>query len=200
MWIAVLAAVGGLVIPAIAAIAAAVLLGPPSVQHASQVAKLAGAALTVAEAIFAGLGAAALVEAGWRRVGLPGSGPANFLPLRYIRHRLANKHVKELIDQLRNSPAQPSRESLRALLDLSRELARRDIYTRAHSGRVSRLCVELGQRIGLSPEDCEIARLAGLLHDIGKLEIPASILNKPGPLDPDEAELVRNHPAIGAAL
>ncbi|MGH2718552.1 MAG: IPT/TIG domain-containing protein [Actinomycetota bacterium] len=200
VWIAILAAVGGLVIPAIAAIAAAVLLGPPSVAHSSQLAKLAGAALTVAEAIFAGLGAAALVEAGWRRIGLPGSGPANFLPLRYIRHRLANKKVKELIDQLRDSPAQPSRESLHALLDLSRELARRDIYTRAHSGRVSRLCVELGQRIGLSPEDCEIARLAGLLHDIGKLEIPAAILNKPGPLDPDEAELVRNHPAIGAAL
>lgn len=200
IWIALLAAVGGLVIPAAAAIAAAVLLGPPSVAHASQLAKLAGAALTAAEAIFAGLGAAALVEAGWRRAGLPGSGPANFLPLRYIRHRLANKHVKELIEQLRTSPAQPSRESLRALLDLSREMARRDIYTRAHSGRVSRLCVELGQRIGLSPEDCEIARLAGLLHDIGKLEIPSSILNKPGPLDPDEAELVRNHPAIGAAL
>ncbi|HWD07995.1 MAG TPA: IPT/TIG domain-containing protein [Actinomycetota bacterium] len=200
IWIALLAAVGGLLIPAAAAIAAAVLLGPPSVAHASQLAKLAGAALTAAEAIFAGLGAAALVEAGWRRVGLPGSGPANFLPLRYARHRLANKHVKELIEQLRTSPAQPSRESLRALLDLSREMARRDIYTRAHSGRVSRLCVELGQRIGLSPEDCEIARLAGLLHDIGKLEIPSSILNKPGPLDPDEAELVRNHPAIGAAL
>jgi hypothetical protein len=200
LWVALLAAFAGLLIPAAAAIAAAILLGPPSVPHASQIAKLAAAALTVAEAIFAGLGAAALVEAGWRRIGLPGSGPANFLPLRYIRHRLANRHVHELLDQLRDAPPEPSRESLRALLDLSRELARRDIYTRAHSGRVSRLCVDLGKRIGLSPEDCEIARLAGLLHDIGKLEIPSAILNKPGPLDPDEAELVRAHPVIGASL
>jgi hypothetical protein len=200
LWVALLAAFSGLLIPAAAAIAAAILLGPPRVPHASQIAKLAAAALTVAEAVFAGLGAAALVEAGWRRIGLPGTGPADFLPLRYIRHRLANRHVHELLDQLREAPPEPSRESLRALLDLSRELARRDIYTRAHSGRVSRLCIDLGKRIGLSPEDCEIARLAGLLHDIGKLEIPSAILNKPGPLDPDEAELVRAHPVIGASL
>lgn len=199
-WLTVVATLGGLVIPAIAAIAAAVLLGPPQVPHASKAASLAAAALTIAEAIFAGLGAAALIEAAWRRVGLPGSGPANFLPLRWIRHRIAHRNVQSIIDRLRQAPATPSRESLKSLLDLSRELARRDIYTRAHSGRVSRLTVEVGQKIGLSPEECEMARLAGLLHDIGKLEIPTSILNKPGPLDPDEAELVRTHPSVGAAL
>src|SRR5438105_822509 len=199
-WLTVVATLGGLVIPAIAAIAAAVLLGPPQVPHASKAASLAAGALTIAEAIFAGLGAAALIEAAWRRVGLPGSGPANFLPLRWIRHRIAHRNVQVIIDRLRQAPAAPSRDSLKSLLDLSRELARRDIYTRAHSGRVSRLTVEVGQKIGLSPEEYEMARLAGLLHDIGKLEIPASILNKPGPLDPDEAELVRHHPTFGAAL
>lgn len=200
LWLTVLATLGGLVIPAIAAIAAAILLGPPRLPHTSRAASLAAAGLTIAEAIFAGLGAAALVEAGWRQLGLPGSGPANFLPLRWIRHRIAHRNVQIIIDRLRQNPTAPSRDSLRALLDLSRELARRDIYTRAHSGRVSRLSVEVGQRIGLSPDECEMARLAGLLHDIGKLEIPASILNKPGPLDPDEAELVRHHPMIGAGL
>ncbi|MCW3044448.1 MAG: diguanylate cyclase with sensor [Actinobacteria bacterium] len=199
-WLTVIATLGGLVIPAIAAIAAALLLGPPQVPHASRAASLAAAALTIAEAIFAGLGAAAVVEAAWRRVGLPGSGPANFLPLRWIRHRIAHRNVQAIIDRLRQTPAAPSREAQKALLDLSRELARRDIYTRAHSGRVSRLSVEVGQKIGLSPEECELARLAGLLHDIGKLEIPTSILNKPGPLDPDEADLVRTHPTVGAAL
>ena len=199
-WLTVVATLGGLVIPAIAAIAAAILLGPPQVPHASKAASLAAGALTIAEAIFAGLGAAALIEAAWRRVGLPGSGPANFLPLRWIRHRIAHRNVQVIIDRLRQAPAAPSRDSLKSLLDLSRELARRDIYTRAHSGRVSRLTVEVGQKIGLSPEECELARLAGLLHDIGKLEIPTSILNKPGPLDPDEAELVRTHPTVGAAL
>src|SRR5947208_2608839 len=199
-WLTVVATLGGLVIPASAAIAAAILLGLPQVPHASKAASLAAGALTIAEAIFAGLGAAALIEAAWRRVGLPGSGPANFLPLRWIRHRIAHRNVQTIIDRLRQTPAGPSRESLKSLLDLSRELARRDIYTRAHSGRVSRLTVEVGQKIGLSPEECELARLAGLLHDIGKLEIPTSILNKPGPLDPDEAELVRTHPTVGAAL
>src|SRR3989440_5095104 len=199
-WLTVLATLGGLVTPAIAAIAAALLLGPPQVPHASRAASLAAAALTIAEAIFAGLGAAAVVEAAWRRIGLPGSGPANFLPLRWIRHRIAHRNVQAIIDRLKQSPAAPSRESQKALLDLSRELARRDIYTRAHSGRVSRLSVEVGQKIGLSPDECELARLAGLLHDIGKLEIPSSILNKPGPPDPDEAELVRGHPMVGAAL
>jgi hypothetical protein len=86
------------------------------------------------------------------------------------------------------------------LLELARQLARRDVFTRAHSGRVSRLSVEVGQRIGLSAEEIEITRLAGLLHDIGKLEIPTSILHKPSALNPAEAELVRHHPEIGASL
>src|SRR5262245_1013232 len=110
-WLTIVATLGGLVIPAIAAIAAAVLLGPPQVPHASRAASLAAGALTVAEAIFAGLGAAAVIEAGWRRVGLPGSGPANFLPLRWIRHRIAHRNVQTIIDRLRQSPATPSRDS-----------------------------------------------------------------------------------------
>src|SRR5437870_5165578 len=128
-WLTLLATLGGLVIPAAAAIAAAVLLGSQTVPHSSRAATLAAGALTVAEAIFAGLGAAALVEAGWRRVGLPGSGPATFLPLRWIRHRIAHRHVAALIQRLQQYPPQPSRESLSGLLDLSRELARRDIHT-----------------------------------------------------------------------
>jgi len=60
-WLTVVATLGGLVIPAIAAIAAAILLGPPQVPHASKAASLAAGALTIAEAIFAGLGAAALI-------------------------------------------------------------------------------------------------------------------------------------------
>ena len=198
LWLTLLATLGGLVIPAAAAIAAAVLLGSQTVPHSSRAATLAAGALTVAEAIFAGLGAAALVEAGWRRVGLPGSGPATFLPLRWIRHRIAHRHVAALIQRLQQSPPQPSRESLSALLDLSRELARRDIYTRAHSGRVSRLSVEIGQRIGLSSEECEIARLAGLLHDIGKLGIPHEIVAKAAPLNLSERRLMRSHPETGA--
>src|SRR5437588_864332 len=99
-WLTLLATLSGLVIPAAAAIAAAVLLGSQTVPHSSRAATLAAGALTVAEAIFAGLGAAALVEAGWRRIGLPGSGPATFLPLRWIRHRIAHRNVAALIQRL----------------------------------------------------------------------------------------------------
>ena len=52
-WLTIIATLGGLVIPAIAAIAAAILLGPPQVPHASKAASLAAAALTIAEAVFA---------------------------------------------------------------------------------------------------------------------------------------------------
>src|SRR6266567_2092215 len=87
---------------------------PPHPFWLTVLATLGAALLTVAEAVFAGLGAAAPVEAAWRRVGLPGAGPANFLPLRWIRHRIAHRHVQGIIDQLRLTPAQPSKESLRA--------------------------------------------------------------------------------------
>jgi HD-GYP domain-containing protein (c-di-GMP phosphodiesterase class II) len=79
-------------------------------------------------------------------------------------------------------------------------LAAKDTSTEEHTRRVAALAVEIGERLGLSPSRLRSLAIGGLLHDIGKLSIPASILQKPGPLDDDEFSLVKTHPERGREL
>ena len=67
----------------------------------------------------------------------------------------------------------------------------------AHSHRVSNLCVRLGRAIGAHKADIEELKTAGLLHDIGKVAIDGSILNKPSRLSEDEWRVIKRHPEIG---
>jgi response regulator RpfG family c-di-GMP phosphodiesterase len=72
--------------------------------------------------------------------------------------------------------------------------------TANHVRRVGLLAELLGRRLGLDPSLCEMLRHAAPLHDIGKIGIPDTILNKPGPHTPEEAAVMRTHAAIGARL
>jgi putative two-component system response regulator len=70
----------------------------------------------------------------------------------------------------------------------------RDHGTRGHTRRVTSLAVALAQAADLSPNECEMVRRGALLHDIGKIGIPDSILHKPGPLTAEEWRIMRRHP------
>ena len=59
------------------------------------------------------------------------------------------------------------------------------------------MVIALGQRAGVGADDIETLRRGGLLHDIGKIGVPASILNKPGRLTSEEFESIRSHPVLG---
>jgi putative nucleotidyltransferase with HDIG domain len=76
----------------------------------------------------------------------------------------------------------------------------KDCYTRGHSERVSMLSVEVARELGVSYEERRVARYAALLHDVGKIGVPLCIINKPGPLDDDEFERIKQHPTIGAEI
>jgi HD-GYP domain-containing protein (c-di-GMP phosphodiesterase class II) len=76
----------------------------------------------------------------------------------------------------------------------------KDRYTKRHSEDVARYGAYLGGRIGLEPELVEAIRLAGLLHDVGKIGIPDPILRKPGKLTAEEYEIVKQHVALGDAI
>ena len=73
----------------------------------------------------------------------------------------------------------------------------KDPYTHGHSRRVSLLSEQLGRQLSLSDQECEMIRIAAILHDIGKIGIPESILQKPGPLTPDEMAVIKTHPLMG---
>lgn len=83
-----------------------------------------------------------------------------------------------------------------ALIGLAR-LKDKDDYTYMHSVAVCALMVSLARQLGLNDEQVRQAGLAGLLHDIGKMAIPLSILNKPGKLTDAEFEAIKNHPVEG---
>ena len=62
------------------------------------------------------------------------------------------------------------------------------------------LAVQMGEKLGLSAGRLRSLAIGGLLHDIGKLSIPDSILQKPGPLDDDEYDVIKQHPERGREL
>ncbi len=76
---------------------------------------------------------------------------------------------------------------------LVRAVDRKDRYTRRHSQQNAEFAVELGKAVGLTESAVSALRIAGLLHDVGKIGVPDDILKKPGPLSDEEQALMREH-------
>jgi len=76
----------------------------------------------------------------------------------------------------------------------------KDPYIRGHQQRASRWAAALAEQMGLSPERVRDIRIAGLLHDLGKVSISEQILNKPGKLTEEEFAKIKEHPALGAMM
>jgi len=76
----------------------------------------------------------------------------------------------------------------------------RDPYTAGHQQRVAKLACVIGREIGLADEQVEAVRVAGTLHDIGKIYVPAEILSRPGRLRQNEINLVKDHAQVGYDL
>ena len=82
-------------------------------------------------------------------------------------------------------------ESLSAAIDA------KDAYTEGHSRRVAYLGEQIALKLGMDSQDAERVRIAGLLHDVGKIGVPEAVLCKPGRLTDDEFEHIKRHPEIG---
>ncbi len=92
------------------------------------------------------------------------------------------------------------RMHLATVLSLAEVLDLRDQSNAAHSAAVARYCELIGRELGLPEARINRLRLAGMLHDIGKIGIADSILDKPGPLSPGEWDQVRRHPEMAARI
>ena len=86
------------------------------------------------------------------------------------------------------------------ILSLAAALSRHDRKTRGHSERTRAYTDIIAEEMGISEEDRDKLRWAALLHDVGKLEIPADVLNKEGRLTDEEWDIVRRHPVFGMKL
>jgi HD-GYP domain-containing protein (c-di-GMP phosphodiesterase class II) len=89
---------------------------------------------------------------------------------------------------------------LRAAENLIRVVDAKDEYTGAHSERVALFVEAISRQLGLHDELVEELKLAGRLHDLGKIAVADRVLQKPGPLTPQEERQLAHHPELGASL
>ncbi|HEU4565932.1 MAG TPA: HD domain-containing phosphohydrolase [Gemmatimonadaceae bacterium] len=76
----------------------------------------------------------------------------------------------------------------------------KDLYLRGHSQRVAELAASMAEAMGFDPDEVEAVRLAGRLHDVGKIGIREEVLNKPGALTPEEFDHVKDHVRVGMEI
>jgi diguanylate cyclase (GGDEF)-like protein/putative nucleotidyltransferase with HDIG domain len=89
---------------------------------------------------------------------------------------------------------------LATVLSLAEALDQRDSGTAKHSQTVGLLCEMMARELGFDEDRVDRLRLAGILHDIGKIGVPDSILCKPGPLTSEEMDQMKRHPELGARM
>jgi len=108
--------------------------------------------------------------------------------------------IRKLIKNLENKLQREKELTEKIVKSLVRGIEIRDSYTRGHSERVAFFAKKIAQEMGLSEKEVEAIYIAGLLHDIGKIGIPDSILLKPGRLTEEEYEIIKLHPILSHEL
>ena len=87
-----------------------------------------------------------------------------------------------------------------ALTALARTIDAKSPWTAGHSERVTNITLKMARHIGLDEAELEVLNRGGLLHDIGKIGIPAEILDKPAALNKEEMQVMRDHVTVGARI
>lgn len=111
-----------------------------------------------------------------------------------------NTKNKEYVKRINENSRQMQEMTLQSIMTIANTIDAKDEYTKGHSQRVADYSYILAKAMGMSDEDAENIRFIGLLHDIGKIGVPDSILNKTGRLTDEEYEIMKTHPAVGAAI
>jgi putative two-component system response regulator len=117
------------------------------------------------------------------------------------RLELENRDYQQHLEQKVEEQAQKIRTSFfNAVTALAYALEAKDVYTSGHSQRVTEISEAIAKHMGLPKETIEKIRLAGLVHDIGKIGVRESVLNKPGSLSEAEFKHVRLHSQTGERI
>ncbi len=117
------------------------------------------------------------------------------------RLELENRDYQQHLEQKIEEQAKKIRASfLNAITALAYALEAKDIYTSGHSQRVTEISVAIARELGMPQESIDKIRLAGLVHDIGKIGIKESVLNKPASLTDEEFEHIKSHCEAGERI
>ena len=108
--------------------------------------------------------------------------------------------IKKINMQLSETYEKLEQAYLESIETLRYTVEAKDIYTRGHSDRVSEYSVLIGKKLGLSEKDLKTLKIGGLFHDIGKIGVPDSILQKEAKLTDDEYSQIKQHPNIGVHI
>lgn len=115
-----------------------------------------------------------------------------FQPLEVIARCRSLLRIKRLVDALDSAET--------VAFAFARAVEAKSSYTRGHSDRVTDYALALAKQVGINEHDRAVLRRGALLHDLGKMSIPDAILDKPGPLTPDEYDVVKQHPLQGVRI
>ena len=108
--------------------------------------------------------------------------------------------IKKINTELSETYEKLEKAYLDSIQTLRYTIEAKDIYTRGHSDRVAAFSVLIGQKLGLSDRDLRTLQIGGLFHDVGKIGVPDSILQKEGKLTDDEYSQIKQHPNIGVHI
>ncbi len=115
-------------------------------------------------------------------------------------NKTVEKARKLEIDYLKKETAGTKRLFAQTAEALASAIDAKDKYTKGHSSRVAEYSKKIAEQVGKNPQECEEIYYAALLHDVGKIGISRSILNKNGKLTNEEYEVIKEHPDIGAQI
>ena len=125
--------------------------------------------------------------------------PIICLPLVYLVHR-SNRSQTQHMEQQNKHVMEMNSLHLRTIEALALAIDAKDHTTHDHLQRVQLYAMEIGKDLGLSEQELDALRAAAMLHDIGKLAVPESIISKPGKLNRAEFEKMKIHPVVGAEI
>ncbi|HSP14705.1 MAG TPA: HD domain-containing phosphohydrolase [Thermoanaerobaculia bacterium] len=108
--------------------------------------------------------------------------------------------IEHAVEQLKKAAHENHLLFINSIRMLAAAIDAKDPYTRGHSERVARYSIAIGKNLTLPQKDMNNLRISALLHDVGKIGIDDRILRKPGALSDEEFDVMKQHPAKGAAI
>jgi len=127
------------------------------------------------------------------------SGAFDYVPKDELTEELLGNTIEQAIESFRHDEELGEVDD-QIMIALAAAAEGKDPTTAGHLQRIARCAMLLGRELGLDPPQLDILRYGALLHDIGKLAVPGSILRKPGPLTLEEYEAMQQHVIVGERI